>query len=364
MALGVENKHKILIVSASQFGYHTDTLMYCKYIDKLVFDIHYIGFDLGKDRFHIDEVKVHYIPCHNNKLIRHLNSLKSILKLNKQNNFDLIFHVHTKFSFFIRLIFLSKNYILDIRTGDLNDNKLRRHIKNGAITFLSMLTKHVTVISDGLANKLHISQHKQHIIPLGGETIDIQGKDFFSLRLLYVGTLSKRNIHETVDGLALFMAKYPNVSIEYDIVGNGYVSDLKKINDTIKKHHLNDTVHLHGYIKHSELTPFLTRANIGIVYIPQFNYYQNQPSTKLYEYMLAGMPVIATNTLENRKEITKFSGIICEDNSESFSKALDLIYQNRMNYNSSQIKNLQMKSTWKNIVQKNVEPFFKKIIRK
>jgi len=347
---------------STQFGYHTDTLMYCKYLNKSVFDIHYIGFDLGYDRYFIPEIAVHYVPCHKNKIIRSFVYLYYLYKINRQINFDLVFHVHTKFSLIIRSIFLFRNYIFDIRTGDLDDKRWKKNLKNHTITILSKLTKNISVISEGLGEELNLDQKNRHIIPLGGEYVPVIQKDFSTIHLLYVGTLSKRNIHETVDGLALFLKTNKTIKIEYEIVGSGYKKDEITLKESIDKNSLNDIVHLHGYIKYSELSPFFIKCNVGVVYIPQVDYYQNQPSTKLYEYLLTGIPVIATNTNENRLELNITCGVICEDNPIGFSEALEKIYQNRMNYDSSQIQKQKRKSTWEIIVKENVEPYFKRII--
>jgi len=358
----VNKKHKILIVLSDQFGYHTDTLMYCKYIDKSLFEIHYIGFDLGYSKFEIADVTVHYIPCSRNKLIRNLRYLTSLNKINRQYNFDLVFHIHTKFSLIIRIIFWWNKYIFDIRTGDLSDNVFLRQLKNNWICILSALTRHTSVISEGLANELNIKKYKRHIIPLGGEMIPIAAKDFSSMSLLYIGALSKRNIHETITGLALFFKTNNKAEIVYDIVGSGSKADINKLNETISMTGLKMVVNYHGFIKYTDLPPFLQKGNIGVVYIPQKDYYQHQPSTKLYEFLLSGMPIIATNTIENRLEVNDSCGVLCEDNPLSFSLALQKVYQNRLNYKSEEIRKQKAASDWGKIVKENLEPYFLKVI--
>jgi glycosyltransferase involved in cell wall biosynthesis len=122
---------------------------------------------------------------------------------------------------------------------------------------------------------------------------------------------------------------------------------------------------LHGQVKYIELPKYYNASNIGIVYIPQKDYYEYQPSTKLYEYLLAGMPVIATNTFENRKEISNIKyGVICQDNPNSFSNALKVIQENLFNFQSGQIIGDKKVNSWENIVNKNLEPYIRKIINK
>jgi len=351
-------KYKLLIVHSTQFGYHTDTLMYCKYLDKSIFEIHYFGFDHGLDKFQLEDVNVHYIVYQKNKLILYFKYIAALIKVNRQNHFDLIFHVHTKLSLIIRFIFLFNKYIFDIRTGDLDDNLWKRQIKNFFISIISKLSVNKSVIADSLADELHINKKKRHIIPLGAESLCEIKKEFQVLHLIYVGTLTKRNIHETITGVALFLKKYKDVEILYDIIGAGNRNYEAKLIESINDNSLNKKVHFHGFVKYSELKPFFEKANVGITYIPQKKYYQNQPSTKLFEYLLAGMPVIATNTYENRKIVNDNCGFICEDNAHDFSIALEKLYTMRMTYNSDFIKKQFIKSNWNNIVKEYVEPFF------
>lgn len=356
-------RKRLLFILSSQFGYHTDTLMYCKYIDKTEFEVHYIGFDLGLDKIVIEGIQTHYVPCNSNKMLRYLVYIKYIIRLKKSIKFDFVFHIHTKLSFPIRLVFLNCNYNFDIRTGDISDSSIKQKLNNLKITLLSMFCKNVSVISSGLADKLNLKSY--HLLPLGGEINYCDQKDYQSLRLLYVGTLSKRRLEDTIAGISDFQNKYKNISIRYDIVGSGSENDISILKNHISNYHLTNTVFLHGQVKYIELPKYYNASNIGIVYIPQKDYYEYQPSTKLYEYLLAGMPVIATNTFENRKEISNIKyGVICQDNPNSFSNALKVIQENLFKFESSQIIGDKKENSWENIVNKNLEPYIRKIINK
>jgi len=355
-------KAKVLIVLPTQFGYHTDTFMYCKYINKDLFDVHYVGFNTGLDLVNIEGTTVHYVNCSKHKFIRYLSFFKRCIEL-KKHQFDIVFHVHAKFSLIFRLIFLFQNYVFDIRTGDLSSNRINRKLKNLNITLLSFFNSHVTVISESLAIHLKISLQKIHILPLGGELLHFPPKSFSDLKMLYIGTLSKRNIHISMQGLKLFIEKYP-IKLTYDIIGSGSEEDVMVIKENINSCNLAKQVTYHGFIKYNNLYPYLEKANVGIVFIPQKEYYQFQPSTKLYEYLLAGMPVIATNTFENRRELATNPelGVLCEDTAESFCEGLEKIYQNVSMYNSEIIKECIKTSDWAFIVKQNLEPFLQKII--
>lgn len=360
----MEAKKNLLILLTVQFGYHTDTYMYCKYLDKTKFNISYLCFDMNYPKIFLSDIEVIYVRLNKNKILRYLDFTKRVQKELNSKRFHLIFHVHTKFTLLIRLVTLFKPVVLDIRSGDLSENKYIRLLKNLGISIAAYLYPSVSVISNGLALKLRIPKKKLFILPLGGEIQALPNKTFDTLRLLYVGTLDKRNIHETIYGVSDFMSKNSSVKISYDIVGNGDDETISLISLAIKETKLEDVVIYHGRKTREEIISFLEKNNIGIVYIPQKECYEYQPSTKLYESFLAGMPVIATNTFENKKEIRDDSGVLCEDNYTSFSNALHEICQKLNQFNSEEIKRIYKASSWENIVQRRVQPYFEKLIMK
>jgi glycosyltransferase involved in cell wall biosynthesis len=357
-------RKNILILLTVQFGYHTDTYMYCKYLDKAKFNISYLCFDMNYPKISLADIDIIYVRMSKNRLLRYLDFARKIRKEIRSKKFHLIFHVHTKFTLLIRLFTLFKPVVLDIRSGDLNDNKYIRLLKNLEISIISCFYSSVSVISEGLATKLKIPKKKLFILPLGGEIQGIPNKTFDSLRLLYVGTLDKRNVHETIYGVSEFKRKNSAIKISYDIVGNGNDDSIKLISTAIKETRLEDIIIYHGRKTRKELIVLLEKNNVGIVYIPQKEYYDYQPSTKLYESFLAGMPVIATKTFENKKEIRDNSGVLCEDDSNSFSNALNVLYNRRNQFNSEEIKRIYKASSWDNIVQGTVQPYFEKLTLK
>ena len=356
---------KVLISITSQFGYHTDTYMYCKYLDKAKYEVHYVGFDGGYPRRELEDVQVHYISVKKNKLVRYWNYLTTINKLIRQEKFELLFLVDCQGSLMIRLCNLGRKTIMDIRTGFLQNSNMKRKISNSFIWFTSLFFKNLSIISLSLQQKLHIPATKTTIIPLGAETNDIAAKKFDDLRLFYIGDLSDRRIDETVTGLAEFIQKHDKkIKITYDIVGFGGDDKINLLKKTIRDNNLENIVTFHGRKNHDEVRSLFEKCNIGVVYVPVTDWFNCQPSTKLYECLLAGMAVIATDTLENRLELNKNCGVLIEDSPQAFAEGLKQIVNNLNSYNSNTIRLQYEKSTWNNIVNNQLDTFFQKIINK
>ena len=357
-------KKKILLLYYNQFGYHTDLYMYSKYLNEQIFEVHYFCIDQRLPKISPGNVIVHYQTFNSNKIGSFFAYFFRLHLLIKREKFDLIFQVDGKFSILIRLLALSQEMIFDIRTGDLSDNKYKLWFRNMQISFASLFFKNVSIISESLRIKLKVKNNAVEIIPLGGERLPINVKTFEKIRLLYIGSLDKRNIHETVFGLSYYLKQENSCKeVTYDIVGFGKKNAIKLLEEAIIISGLTDRVTFHGRKNIDELCPFFEKCNVGVAYVPQTKAYDCQPSTKLFECLLAGMPVIATNTLENRLTLKPECGVITEDNPVSFANALHKIIQNRYSYSSQKIRELYSEFEWCNIVKNKLEPYLKSLLK-
>jgi glycosyltransferase involved in cell wall biosynthesis len=153
------------------------------------------------------------------------------------------------------------------------------------------------------------------------------------------------------------MKKNPGLrNLTYDIIGYGNAEAIEKVMEAIRITDLKSQVIFHGRKKVTELDPFLEKASCGVVYIPLKSYYDSQPPTKLFEYLLAGIPVIATNTAENRNNLHPGCGITIQDNSQSFCEGLESFQKELGEIDPEAIKDLYKDFEWKNIVKKHLVP--------
>lgn len=349
----------IIIINTTQFGYHIDSLMYTRFVDKRRYAVSYMCFDLGFDKVHENDVRVIYVKVHKNKLFRHIKFIQSLrIILNESNKKYQIFHVYNKFNLLVRLLFWKQHTILDIRTGSLAENEIIRRYKNFEIKVTSLFYKRISIIAHSLAKEIGIMKESYKLLPLGGLMYDLIPKTFEKLRLLYVGTLDKRDLHVTIAGIGDYIKKFPEKVESYDIVGSGEPILFSNLQKQIDRLGLSEIVKLHGRKKHEDLLPFFEKCNVGIVYVPLRPYYNFQPSTKLFEYVLAGMPVIATKTYENKVALNINSGVLCSDNADSFCDAISMIKDKSNYWDSDQIKNLYKKNEWSYITKHYFEPLF------
>jgi glycosyltransferase involved in cell wall biosynthesis len=248
--------------------------------------------------------------------------------------------------------------ICDVRTANVNGATIRRFFFN-SVLFLELLTfRNKTIISACLADKMGYRNY--HILPLGGNKIAIKKKRFDAFHLLYVGTLDGRMLEDTVRGFGIFhAAHHKDIRCTYTIIGTGRASEIGKIQRAIDQYQLKAVVRLAGYVNHEALTPYLQQANIGVAYVPVTGFFDCQPPTKTYEYLLSGMAVLATGTKENRRIVDDSNGVIIRDDAESVAEGLESLLKNRLKYDSHAIQNGMETYTWKNITLNNLHPYLR-----
>lgn len=359
----MNNLQNIVFINPGQIGYRAGYYYYAKYlaIDKN-YIVHFLCFDQNLPKLNISNIHVQYINNSGNKYIRHLRWLKSVYNLIKktQENNTVFFLCYFKGCIIYPILFPQKKIILDIRSGSLSPNALINWFQNKKFKFTSIFFSEITILSLNLMKHIGIKKSHCSYLPLGAEILSSKNKEFKSLNLLYVGTLDGRKIYETIEGIKRFRIKNNSYHISYDIIGYGKKEEVDRITDSIEKNNLNGIIKYHGRKNHFELQPFFDKCNIGVSYIPMTEYYEFQPPTKTFEYILSGMVCIATNTYENRLLISKENGVLCDDNPESFANALENIIEKKNLYDSDKIRKTLQQYTWKNIVDNYLKPVLTK----
>jgi glycosyltransferase involved in cell wall biosynthesis len=251
---------------------------------------------------------------------------------------------------------------LDIRTVSIHKNIYERRFFDFMIKFASMLYKNTSSITDVAAKQIGIKKYK--LLPLGGAYFGNgtantpeyeQYKHIFNsgyFIFLYVGTLHKRRIIECVQGFHAHMTKHPGTKARFVIIGTSLGNELIEVNDYIEKNNLKDLVHTLGYIPQTRLSYFFNHSHCGISFMPLTMPFPLQPNTKTYEYLVNGIPVIATATLDNIQVVESSRvpcGVIIKDSPEGIESAVGKILESRHLYVKKDIAKEFDKYEWDNL---------------
>jgi glycosyltransferase involved in cell wall biosynthesis len=261
------------------------------------------------------------------------------------------------------LLLLSRNSVLDVRTLSVHPKWYVRFLFDFLLKFESCLFSNITVLSKGMQSKF-LYKKNITIVPLGGPKFDFHEKLNNKMSVLYVGTLKGRSILSTVEAFHKFVVQNPERPASYDIVARGDTHQERLILKYINQHALHDYVTFHGEVNFPEVTAYYLGANVGLSYIPITPYYDEQPPTKTFEYLLAGMYVIATATSENRRVINSANGCLIGDGVNDIVKAFQSTAIAMPNINNIEIyKNSEMYS-WEAIVENNLLPLLNCVNKK
>jgi glycosyltransferase involved in cell wall biosynthesis len=173
---------------------------------------------------------------------------------------------------------------------------------------------------------------------------------------LYHGTWNKGR------GLELLIQTFKLTPEQFKlvIIGKGILG--KRLHDDVRSLGLENRVKLIDFVS-SELLPNYTKAaDVGINLLEPYNLSKAMASpNKLFEYIHAGIPVVCSNTKENRAILEKYDvGILVENNHESLLEGL--FYFNSSENIRSKSKSLPEAAgyySWENRTDELIS-FFKK----
>lgn len=344
---------KLLIVNQEQFGYHIDYLFFVRYL-KNDFKITFLCWEYKEHPGRIEEdgVDIKYISRNGNIVKRNIRFIKSVFRQILKDSWYCIFIHYFRACSCIPVFFKKRfNIHLDIRTGSITDKTVYRLLNDLLLRFEASFFKSVSIISEGLREKLKINK-RAFILPLGANKIIVKRQNRHKITLLYVGTFYKRRLVDTIEGLSIFLRKNPWADINYIIIGSGWGKDIENLKHAISIYKLWNNVEYKGYIPHDKLVSYFKISNVGLSYIPVKPWYDFQPATKTYEYLLSGLPVIATNTYENRQVINEKNGVLIDDNPDSFASGLEKMYNTIDCFDENTVRRSVQDHEWENIALK------------
>ncbi len=352
-------RKKILCITLNQFGYQINMYHYIKYL-KENYDFSYMCVDYGYEKVNLSGVDVHYIDKENSGYRQITKSLLAIRKLLRNNAYDLVIIKHFPLSSFIN-IFTRDKIILHVDSGAVSAGKLYNVLFNILVKFESLFFQYIITLSENLRKYLCLPKGKTDIVPLGSERFSSINYDYSKLKLIYIGTLNWRRIYETIDGFYQFYEKYsPEIGMSYTIIGYGNKYEVEKIKNRIKKLGLEDIINFQGTVPYHKLSEYVSKCNVGVSYIPITPEYDVQPPTKTIEYLMAGLPTIATATEENKKLMNKKRGVVIDDSSDGFYEGLCEIMNS--SYNNDEIRQSMEDYSWERIVNAYLKPVIERIL--
>jgi glycosyltransferase involved in cell wall biosynthesis len=349
-------KKQLLLINRTPFGHHAGSYQFCVFL-RDTYAITYVCFDYGFPRISLDGVEVVYVYQRGSRVRRLAGFLAAIRRQLTASHPHVVFLAYFQGCSVLRLFLRGIPTILHIATGSVQVSPGARRRENLLLAAESRAFHRVTILSESFVEPLHLNPRKCTVLPLGSPVHEVPPKTLGEFRLFYVGTLRNRHINRTVEGFCTFAGEMQGIlETSYDIVGDGLPGDVDRLMQACRSHPLGSLVKYHGRIPHAELGPFFARCTVGVAFVPITEYYQFQPVTKVFEYLLAGMPVVATDTLENRKVIDRTNGVLIQDTAEGFYRGLRDLYEARARFDPEMIRKDSARYSWEQIISRTLRP--------
>lgn len=142
--------------------------------------------------------------------------------------------------------------------------------------------------------------------------------------ILYLGVITKeRGVVKIIDALSNVDKK-----INFHILGKCYD---KKIEDEILNHKNSHRIKMHGWVDPSKLSNFTNSCFVGTALLqPMSNYLESNP-TKIYDYAMFGLPILASNFDYWKKNFKEFKSInfINPGNENEIASKINFFYENQ-----------------------------------
>lgn len=175
-----------------------------------------------------------------------------------------------------------------------------------------------------------ISPSKTHLLPLGVDTdkFDCERTTGNPLVFTYVGSVhARRGIAEFATGLLQVSEENRN-QVEFHIYGDGdreHINHLREMCDAAGF----DGFQYHGRVPHDQIPRALQKADVAVSPLPELEAYEVSSPAKIYEYLAAGLPIIATSITPHRRILDDDCAFFVEPTAEQYAATIEDIVDNR-----------------------------------
>ena len=180
-----------------------------------------------------------------------------------------------------------------------------------------------------------------------------------NVRLIYVGTVSKlRGRDVMLEAMSIVTKK--NIQAHLTIVGAD-TEQLDYCKQRIKVLDIKNNITLQGRVLGSEVPSYLLQADIGICIWESTPWTEFNPPTKMFEYLVAGLPVLASNIRTHTRYVQNWhNGLLFDYDANSLAAAIIELVNNRQQI---QALKSQAKLSGQQYLWRKIEPVFLDSVR-
>lgn len=266
------------------------------------------------------------------------------------------------FRYLYRLLLPRQKYALVMMTPSVSSNRFLRYYVNKSLQFNILFFSTLIAEKYWRHDRLKLPIKKMNVIDPGVHDFGYAPKDFSTLKLVYVGVLRNRGIEQTIEGVAMFIHRHPEVRLSYDIFGKAAKHEVDNLKKLVRERNLGAIVTCHGFLSQEEGSKLIQTCNIGVAYLPTTSYFGNS-SAKTLEYLIAGLVVLATPSPFKADFVNDSNGVLHDDNPVAFANALETVYDRRFMFNPEEIRQKHLQYSMSQIVKDQLIPILNSLMR-
>ncbi len=148
------------------------------------------------------------------------------------------------------------------------------------------------------------------------------------LELIYHGTVNRlRGRDIMLEAIVLANKEYPIAHLT--IVGASD-EEIRYCNSYARRFGIADAVRVCGRVPGRDIPGILQKADAGLCFMEDLPWWRFNPPTKLFEYLVAGLPVLASDIRTHTQYVSDwYNGLICQYDSRSLADAIEQLWQRR-----------------------------------
>lgn len=148
------------------------------------------------------------------------------------------------------------------------------------------------------------------------------------LRLIYIGSVRKDRGRDVM--LEAMAAVNRNRRIAHLTIVGADEEQFNYCSQRIRTLGIEDSVTLHGRVPGYTIPDYLQQADAGLCLWEDTPWYRFNPPTKLFEYLVAGLPVLASDIPTHTQYVRSgFNGLVFEYGSEGLVAAINQLWRLR-----------------------------------
>lgn len=174
------------------------------------------------------------------------------------------------------------------------------------------------------------------------------------LRLIYVGSVQNDRGRDVMLEAMAIVNKNGNIA-NLTIVGAN-PEQLEYCHNALDKLGIVDSVTIHGRVPGHMIPSFMKDADAGLCLWEDLPWYRFNPPTKLFEYLVGGLPVLASKIRTHTQYIQNgVNGLFFDYSSDDLAKTINNLWCNKRQISSMKLQAIKSSDIY---LWKKIEPVF------